>query len=191
MNATLPNPRRLIVMLMLTEYCNLDCVYCYEKYKSKSVMSIGTAKESVQKFMAESEGFDEVEFDLFGGEPTLRKNIIIELVEWTIAKKYSKPFLFFLQTNGTLINDKFKSWLLRHRSHVVVGLSLDGTRETHNANRSNSYDLIDIGFFRDNYADQGVRMTISPNGIETLSRDVIHLHESGFSRVDSFFCFRC
>lgn len=33
-----------------------------------------------------------------------------------------------------------------NKERFIVGLSLDGTREMHNRNRSNSYDKIDIPF---------------------------------------------
>lgn len=152
-------------------------------------MSLETAKAVVEFEFANAIGFDEVEFDLFGGEPTLCKELIIELVEWTICQKFSKPFVFFLQTNGTLIHGDFQNWLVRHKQFVKVGLSLDGSRETHNFNRSKSYDRIDISFFLEHYKTQGVRMTINAATIENLKNDIIHLHALGFERVDAFFAY--
>lgn len=39
-----------------------------------------------------------------------------------------------------------KEWFREHKDTFVLGLSLDGLPETHNHNRSNSYDKIDIDF---------------------------------------------
>lgn len=180
---------RKLVMLMVTENCNLDCAYCYERNKTKKTMNIEVAKAAVEYEFLNSDGFDEIEFDLFGGEPTLRKRFVKELVGWTRAQDFPKPFVFFLQTNGTLVHGDFQDWLLANRRYIQVGFSLDGTPETHNKNRSNSYSNIDIEFFANNYAEQGVRMTINGATVGNLAADVIHLHGLGFSRIDSYFAY--
>ena len=179
--------KRKIVMLILTENCNLSCVYCFEKAKTKAKMSLQIAKSAVEYELNNSDQFDEIEFDLFGGEPTLCKPLIQELVEWTNDQGFQKPYLFFIDTNGTLVHGQFQDWLIRHKEYVYVGLSLDGTPETHNINRDNSYDRIDIKFFLKNYPEQPVRMTINSNTIGTLSKDVIYLHGLGFSSVVATF----
>jgi uncharacterized protein len=180
-------PNRRIVILTVTESCNLNCVYCYEKSKTKREMSIEKAKEIIAFEFENSPTFDEIEIDLFGGEPTLRKRFIKEIVEWTKAREFTKPFIFYIDTNGTLIKGKFKDWLLENKEYVWVGLSLDGTPESHNKNRSNSYYNIDIPFFTQNYPGQSVRMTINVSTINNLSKDIIHLHSLGFSEVTATF----
>ena len=53
-------------MLTITENCNLDCVYCYEKVKSKKVMDLQVAKNAIEREFNNSEGVDEIEIDLMG-----------------------------------------------------------------------------------------------------------------------------
>lgn len=179
--------KRKIVVLTLTENCNLECVYCFEKEKTRRTMSIQVAKNAIAYEFNNSDGYDEIEFDLFGGEPTLRKTLIRELVEWTEAQSFQRPYLFFLETNGTLVHGKFQEWLQRHKGVVYAGLSLDGTPETHNRNRSNSYNDIDIQFFLKNYPEQSVRMTVNSSTIGNLSKDIEHLHDLGFLDVVATF----
>lgn len=181
--------KRKIVMLTLTENCNLSCVYCFEKEKTKMVMDINTAKEALLYEFLNSDDFDEIEIDLFGGEPTLRMDVIKELVNWTYNQGFSKPYLFFLETNGTLVHGEIKNWLKSNSDYVWAGLSLDGTPETHNKNRSNSYKKIDIDFFVKTYPGQSVRMTINRDTIFNLSNDIIHLHNLGFEEVLATFAF--
>lgn len=150
-------------------------------------MSLEKAKDIITFEFENSTTFDEIEFDLFGGEPTLRKNFIIEIVEWTKNMDFNKPFIFYIDTNGTLINGDFKNWLIQNKEFVWVGLSLDGSPETHNINRSNSYYDIDISFFISNYPGQSVRMTINDLTINNLSKDIIHLHNLGFSEITATF----
>lgn len=181
--------KRKIVVLTITEDCNLDCVYCFEKAKTKKVMDIQVAKVAIEYEFKNSDDFDEIEFDLFGGEPTLYINLIKEIVEWTYAQEFQKSYLFHLETNGTLVHGEFQEWLLRNKEYVYAGLSLDGTPETHNNNRSNSYNLIDIDFFVKNYPEQSVRMTVNRSTISNLSKDIIHLHNLGFPEVVATFAY--
>lgn len=180
-------PKRKIVMLTLTENCNLNCVYCFEKAKTKKVMSIETAKNALTYEFKNSDDFDEIEIDLFGGEPTLCMDVIKELVEWTYNQNFQKPYLFFLETNGVLVHDEIQEWLLKNAEYVWVGLSLDGTRETHNRNRCDSYDKIDIDFFVKNYTTQSIRMTVNNITVSALSKDIIHLHSLGFDKIVATF----
>jgi len=181
--------KRKIISLTLTEYCNLDCVYCYEGQKSKEAMSVETAKKAISDTFENSDGYEEIEFDFFGGEPTIQKKAIVELVEWSLSQEFSKPFCFFLETNGTLIHGSFQNWLIENKKHVHVGLSLDGKPETHNKNRNDSYDKIDIDFFVKSYPYKGARMTVYSETVGSLFDDIMHLHSLGFSKVDAFFAF--
>ena len=175
--------RRKIAVLTIAECCNLSCVYCFETVKTQKAMPIEVAKAAVDYEFAHSDGYDEIEFDLFGGEPTLNWEVVRELVEWTVVQAYNKPFVFFLETNGTLVHGNIQLWLIDHKDHVSAGLSLDGTPETHNRNRSNSYDRIDIGFFLLHYPAQSVRMTVNNSTVGNLFQDVVHLHRLGFADV--------
>jgi len=181
--------KRKIVMLTLTENCNLSCVYCFEKAKTKKVMNIQVAKDALTHEFNNSTDFDEIEIDLFGGEPTLCMDLIKELVEWTYIQGFTKPYIFFLETNGTLVHDESQKWLLKNREYVWAGISIDGLPETHNKNRSNSYENIDIDFFVRTYPGQSVRMTINNDTINTLSKDIEHLHNLGFEGVIATFAY--
>jgi uncharacterized protein len=181
--------RRKIVMLTITEDCNLNCIYCFENAKTKKAMDFQVAKQIIDYEFKNSADFDEIEFDLFGGEPTLYINFIKDIVKWTHGQDFKKPYLFFLETNGTLVHGEFQNWLIQNKEFVYAGLSLDGTSETHNFNRSNSYRSIDVGFFVKTYPDQSVRMTINNKTIRNLSNDIIHLHRLGFSEIVSTFAY--
>lgn len=55
-------------MLLVTEECNLNCVYCYEHYKNHSKMDFDTAKRILDKFYANTKTGDTVLIEIFGGE---------------------------------------------------------------------------------------------------------------------------
>lgn len=178
--------RRRTVLLTLTEACNLNCSYCYQDHKSPQRMIFETARSALERVFAGSPDHDEIEIDLFGGEPFLCFDLIERLYAWLISEKRQKPYLVFITTNGTLVHDRIQEWLLANKERVYVGLSVDGTPATQNTNRSGSYSSIDFSFFARNYPEQPVRMTISPQRAASLYEDILHLHSLGFQVTATF-----
>lgn len=179
MTADNKNQRSRCVTLTLTETCNLSCVYCYENNKSDRKLNFDTAKDIILKEFADDTS-DEITFELFGGEPFCNFDLIKKIVTFIKSKSRPKKYRIFITSNGTLVDDEIKQWLIENRNYVVVGLSLDGNREMHNINRSNSFDDIDIDFFQENYPNQTVKMTISHLTLPNMAEGVIYLHEKGF-----------
>lgn len=169
------------VTLTVTEACNLACTYCYESHKSKRAMSLATAQKILDAEMvdAAANGYDHVEFDLFGGEPFLRFDLVKAITEYICAQRYPLPYVVFATTNGTLVHGEVQDWLRAHPC-FVCGLSVDGTKAMHDANRCNSFDDIDLDFFLHQYPQQGIKMTVSQQTLSTLADGVIFLQAQGF-----------
>ncbi|MCL2023033.1 MAG: 4Fe-4S cluster-binding domain-containing protein [Oscillospiraceae bacterium] len=165
------------VLLILTEACNLSCVYCYEQHKGTHTMDLETAMGIIEREMNSDDEFDRV-FEFFGGEPFLAFDKIVALHDFLGSRQWSKRWFTITTTNGTLVHGKIKEWMLRNRKTFNAALSADGTRQMHNTNRSNSYDMIDFDFFLKMYPV--VRMTVSPQTLSCLSEGVIHFHNMGF-----------
>lgn len=174
------NIKRKNVTLVLTQNCNLRCTYCYEVFKSSSIMPIELAKQIVDEEMINADEYDEVCFDLFGGEPFLEFDTIRELVEYADKKGYLNKCIFFATSNGTLVHGEIQDWLRKYHNSMWVGLSLDGTKEMHDCNRSNSFDRIDLDFFASMYSRQEIKMTISKESLPNLYEGVVFCHEKGF-----------
>ena len=73
-----------------------------------------------------------------------------------------------------------KDWWHEHAHKFYVGLSLDGTSVMQQANRGCSFSDVDLDFFLANWPSQGVKMTISPETIASLSQGIIALQKRGF-----------
>ncbi len=169
-----------VVTLTLTQNCNLACSYCYEHNKSAKVMDFNIAKSIIDKELSTLNADEIIEFDLFGGEPFLEFGLLKQITEYVCKVKGNKQCQMFATTNGTLVHGEIQEWLRNHRCCFICGLSLDGTREMHNINRSNSYDMIDLDFFKELYPEQDVKMTISKETLPHLAEGVIELHNKGF-----------
>lgn len=162
--------------------CNLNCIYCYEDKTNKESFDIDKAKISLLKLLSAKTEKGTI-IDLHGGEPFLVFRKIKELCEWAWSQNFPENFLVFATSNGTLIHGEIKEWLSKNKDKFIVGLSIDGTKEMHNINRSNSFDLIDIDFFTKNWPYQGVKMTISPLSINKLADGIIFLHSKGIKDI--------
>lgn len=181
--------RRCTCTLYMTETCNLNCIYCYEHIKGKAIMPFNIAQQGIKDTFqrAVKEKIEYVEILFHGGEPFMAFKRIKEVCNWLWSQEWPVKYICYATTNGTLIHDEIKQWLLENKDRFCVGLSLDGTREMHNRNRSGSYDKLDLAFFRDNWPEQGVKMTPSPGTIASLADGVIHIHELGFTRNNCSF----
>jgi len=120
--------------------CNLNCEYCFylekealfgpgEQYR----MSDAVLAAFINNYVA-AQPTPEVAFVWQGGEPTLlgidffRK--VIELQRpFASGKKISNA----IQTNGTLLNEKWCDFL--KKNNFIIGISLDGPREIHDRYR--------------------------------------------------------
>lgn len=173
--------RQKTVQITLTERCNLNCVYCYETNKSTDVMSFDVFREIIERSFEECGDCERIEFDFHGGEVGLVLDELTHYCEWLWSREWPRPYRCFATTNGTLVHGKWQDWFARNSGRICLGLSLDGTRDMHNANRSDSYDKIDLQFFRKTWPQQGCKMTISPMTLPCLFEGVVHLCELGFA----------
>jgi len=120
--------------------CNIDCTYCFFLSKEalypneKSRMSEATLEAYIRQLL-ESHRVPQVTVAWQGGEPTLMKveffRRAVELVE-----KYRKPgqsVQHTFQTNGILLDDEWCAFFKEH--NFLVGISIDGPRELHDAYR--------------------------------------------------------
>ena len=158
----------------------MNCVYCFEKHDSEHEMSYETAVNIVDYVCERVEKDATIEFLFFGGEPLLRFELIQYIVQYVFSKHYSQKCRFFASTNGTLLSSEMKEWFQKHKDVFILGLSLDGSRESHNFNRSQSFDKIDIDFFRKTWPNQNVKMTVSEHTLSNYAKDVVFIHSMGF-----------
>ena len=148
-------------------------------------MTLETAKKCVDWiFINVPADMNGVELAFIGGEPLLEFELLKEISYYIFKKNISIPYILFATTNGTLLNKEMKQWFNEHKEHFRLGLSLDGNKKTHDFNRSNSFDLIDIDYFVKTWPTQGVKMTLSEYSLVNLAENIKFIHSLGFTRVD-------
>lgn len=177
------NKEHFTASLCLTHRCNLSCIYCFQRHDKENEMSLEIAKKCIDKvfdvILIDKQDIN-IEISLIGGEPLYRFDLIKQLFEYTSQKKIPNKYVFFISTNGTVLTNTMKDWFIQHKDKFCLGLSLDGTRDVHNKNRSNSFDLIDFNFFLNNWPDQNVKMTLSEHSLYNFAENIKFIHSLGF-----------
>ena len=119
--------------------CDLRCTYCYylPVQISRGRMSHETAETLIRNAVAASNG-PVLSFVWHGGEPTLAgMDFYRDVLE--LQKKYLPEGWQVwnnLQTNGFGLNEEWCEFLAGN--HFDVGISLDGTKETHDRQRKSA-----------------------------------------------------
>lgn len=120
--------------------CNLRCRYCFYEDEAQNReqacmgrMDSATAEKLIDRAFEASEPGGTVTFTFQGGEPTVAGLPFFEaFAACARAKQPPKVKLAFsIQTNGTLLTEDWAAFF--RREGFLVGLSLDGYRENHNA----------------------------------------------------------
>jgi uncharacterized protein len=136
--------RYIEIILKVAERCNLNCTYCYFFNKENkdfedhpALISPNTVRQLVQFLRTSSYEISETVFriDIHGGEPLLlgprRFSEMVSIIENGLHD--AKEVRFTVQTNAVLINDAWLDVFSRHK--VFVGVSVDGPKAQHDANR--------------------------------------------------------
>jgi len=138
-STTLPQGMH-IVAKPIGPSCNLNCTYCFYLEK-KALFPRGETYRMSDEVLAayikkyiHSQPTPEVEFVWQGGEPTLLGlDFFKRVVDLQKPFAHRKTIKNSLQTNGTLLTDRWCEFLKRH--HFMVGISLDGPKEIHDRYR--------------------------------------------------------
>lgn len=128
--------RRLSLLVVLTERCNLRCSYCFDAdggYANRN-MTITTLKHIFDKAFAE---YDLVSVEWHGGEPLLCGKEFFEeafKTEEECAKNQNCEIENNIQTNGTLLTRELAEFF--RDKGVSIGISYDGLDNERNRSQS-------------------------------------------------------
>ncbi len=164
--------------------CNLDCEYCFYLQKkalfpdSKNFRMTDSVLENFTRKYIEAQpmGTQKIDFAWQGGEPTLMGvDFFRKAIEY--QRTYARPGMTItnsLQTNGTLLDDKWGKFL--HDNGFLVGLSVDGPEEIHNRFR---LDKKGRGSFQE--VMHGLEI-LQKHSVEFNTLTVVQSHNSRYPR---------
>jgi len=184
-----------IMYLLLTDVCNLKCMYCFEEtplLTSKSVpavtMDITTVNKSIDVFTNLTikhgrDGYKRI-IHLYGGEPLINIAGVKAAVEKVDQLKQvhlmPKECEIAVVTNGVLLNEDIIQFFAKYG--VTVGISIDGPAHINNIYRISRQNIDIFSKIRSNY--ELLQKYSVKNGISaTLTPEVV----DNFDEVLSFF----
>lgn len=162
------------VYIRPTSQCNLGCAYCGFPISALR-MSARVAQDAVGFIKGGNNGFTRLLFT--GGEPFLNVEIMQLFAD-------SLPDMaIVLITNGTVLNDKVRTFLRSTAGRLGIILSLDGDREIHNKNRRNSFDRVMANLDTLLPYITCINMVVTPETIFRLHESVVFLRCVGAPRI--------
>lgn len=176
-----------------TPFCNIDCSYCYLPDRTSTKrLHVSTVAATLDKVLNEHLVGDDLEILWHCGEPLVLPVDIYDQFFLAIDEKLRSrsKYTLAIQTNGTLLSEKWCSFLKRW--NVKVGISIDGPKNLHDSNRK---DRQGQGTFEG--AIRGLRLLQSANiscyiiaviGSDSLTRPT-ELHDFFLSTGVRQICF--
>ena len=122
--------------------CNMRCRYCFyadeaamRSFASAGKMTDETADALLRQAFGNAERGGQVTFSFQGGEPTVAGLDFFRRFMARAAESCPPGVRvnYALQTNGLVIDDEWAEFLAQN--HVLVGVSIDGTRDIHDGAR--------------------------------------------------------
>lgn len=128
------SPKRLELIILPTEKCNLRCTYCYERFKIGRMRS--NVQEAVCRLIQQRQDLQRLDMSWFGGEPLVGLPVVRKIAGFAheFAHTHGIQLNGSMTTNGYLLEPEIARWLIDH-SVRSFQISLDGNRATHDQTR--------------------------------------------------------
>ena len=178
--------------IYLTNRCNLRCKYCYESaincrysynYDGLDV-KFEYIKELVNNIVKSNQKVVNIAF--YGGEPLIRKDLIIKTVEYIKNKKSKIKFIYTITTNGTLLDEEFLKYAKKN-NFLSFAYSIDGNKVANDSNRINTFGESVFNKVKENavvalkyFPNSIAMMVLTKNNYMNLVENVDYLYKLGF-----------
>lgn len=191
------------ITFIVTKDCQLACRYCYLVGKNeKERMPWEVAKAAIDYILDHEDDFPEksVIWDFIGGEPFLEIELIDRICDYLKTEMFRRnhhwfnSYRFSFSTNGiNYDSEKVQRFIEKNRSHLSIGITIDGTQKKHDLNRiwkgtdeRGSYsDVVrNIPLWLSQFPGAGTKVTISSADIPYIKESVLHLYSLGIHEVN-------
>ncbi len=181
--------------LFFTDRCNLDCQYCFvnKNGHKENTLEEDSLKKSVDLLLEYPQAEKMISFS--GGEPILEFSLLKNICDYAKKKALQKrkKLHMFVATNGTLLNQKIVDYF--SKNNIAIKISLDGSKETHDKNRSfkNQSHLSSFKQIMDNLAsidtsrlNVSISMVFTPETIDNLLDNIKFLNKKSFTAINFY-----
>ena len=184
------------ITFIVTKDCQLACKYCYLVGKNeKERMTWEVAKAAIDYILDRETEFREesVIWDFIGGEPFIEIDLIDRICDYIKLELFRRnhhwfnSYRFSFSTNGiNYDSEKVQKFINKNKSHLSIGITIDGTRRKHDLNRIWKGDGPELGSYSDvvrniplwleQFSGGGTKVTISSADVSYIKESVLHLY---------------
>lgn len=194
------------VTLCVTNACQLRCTYCYEQHKGEQKMDIDTAKKFIDLILTGKGGMDEyinpeispaAILEYIGGEPFIAIDVMDAATDYwfdraiELRHPWAERTIVSVSSNGVAYREPaVQRWLAKNANHLSISVTVDGTKEMHDACRifpdgRGSYDLASDAAldWMARGGQMGSKITIAPGNVDKVERAIKHMIDMGYTEV--------
>lgn len=192
------------ITFIVTKDCQLACKYCYLVGKNeKERMTWEVAKAAIDYILDRETEFREesVIWDFIGGEPFIEIDLIDRICDYIKLELFRRnhhwfnSYRFSFSTNGiNYDSEKVQKFINKNKSHLSIGITIDGTRRKHDLNRIWKGDGPELGSYSDvvrniplwleQFSGGGTKVTISSADVSYIKESVLHLYSLGIHEIN-------
>ena len=195
------------ITFCVTNACQLRCTYCYEQHKGNRYMDFETAKKFIDLLLSGEKGMDKyinpdispaVTIEFIGGEPFLAVDLMDQIVDYWMDRTtelmhpWADKFVISVCSNGVAyFEPKVQKFLKKHKDRISFSVTIDGSKELHDACRvyagtnigcydeavAAAKDWMDRGYY------MGSKITLAPENIQYMSNAILHMIDLGYTEV--------
>lgn len=160
----------ITVLIMPTDYCNMNCAYCFNYRRTYDRVSKITLETVKKVFEITIPFYRKVKYIWHGGEPlSMGIDFYKEVIRLQNEMNTTGTIVLnSIQTNITLMTEEFADFFILNKFHI--GSSFDGM--TNNLTRHNTEDIMKgYNIFKDKGGKNGFIYVIQKNNINKLIED--------------------
>jgi sulfatase maturation enzyme AslB (radical SAM superfamily) len=169
--------------LILTDECNFNCSYCYQKGGEKT-LDVFTVENALDFFLPYLKEHCYINFT--GGEPLLAFEQIRKAIDCIQVKNrtLNKKIHYSITTNGSLINDDILQFLKQHE--FSSSLSFDGIAQDISREKGSYKQVVSV--IEKILESQGIALetnsVFTPATVGYLSKSIQFLMELGVTNIN-------
>ena len=179
--------------IFITEDCNLNCKYCFvDKTYKKSQLTLSALKKAIDLLFLFPNKTKTIAFN--GGEPLLEYALLKKTCIYIKNKAEQENIKMNLatMTNGTLISKKQCQFFEKNK--IIVKVSMDGNKKTHDKNRFFKKNPSDSSFQAivdnlNNFKDKSriaASLVFTPKTVNNLFKNIKFLQKKGFGYIEFY-----
>lgn len=129
-------PKTIKVVIMPTTDCNARCYYCIGMDNPVASMTYDTANKVIDYIVERAEGYENIKFDWYGGEPLLKRDLITYICDAVHQRLPNVHYSSVVTSNLACFDNDTLKQAIQNWHIQKINITIDGNEKEHNARKS-------------------------------------------------------